>query len=135
MRAFPLVLLALTAAMLTGTALAQSAGGTPPREDRFVHHVFFWLKNPDSSADKAKLIAGLRGLTAIDTIRRWQIGEPAATRRGVIDSSYSVSWTLMFDSAADQQAYQVDPIHLNFVEENAALWERVTVYDTEPAAD
>lgn len=135
MRALPIALLALAFVILPAAALAQSADATAPREERFVHHVFFWLKNPNSAADKAKLIAALHKLAAVDTIRRWQIGEPAATRRDVIDSSYSVSWTLMFDNAADQQAYQADPIHLAFVEENAALWERVVVYDTEPVGN
>lgn len=128
MRRLPLAMLALAAALVPAAALAQA---TPaPREGRFIHHVFFWLKNPDSSQDKAKLIAALNKLSAVETIRRFQIGAPAGTSRDVIDSSYSVSWTLFFDSATDQQSYQVDPIHLKFVEENAALWERVVVYDT-----
>ncbi|WP_033919431.1 Dabb family protein [Sphingomonas sp. 37zxx] len=120
--------------VLSSLFVAAPARAQTPREARFVHHVFFWLKNPDSAADRAKLIAALEKLAAVQTIRRYQIGQPAPTRRDVIDSSYSVSWTLFFDNKAEQDAYQVDPIHLKFVEDNAALWERVMVYDTEPVA-
>jgi hypothetical protein len=49
----------------------------------------------------------------------------------VIDRSYAVSWVLTFDDKADQDAYQVDPIHLRFVDECSPLWERVVVYDSE----
>ncbi|GAA0726221.1 Dabb family protein [Sphingomonas japonica] len=135
MRPIHAALLALAAATLPVAALAQSKTDTARRDARFIHHVFFWLKNSDSAADKARLVAALEKLSAVDTIRSYQIGEPAGTDRDVIDGSYSVSWTLTFDSAADQQAYQVDPIHLQFVEEHSALWQRVQVYDTVPVAE
>lgn len=96
----------------------------------FIHHVFFWLKDPASEADKAALIAGLEKLSKVTTIRQFHIGGPAATSRGVIDNSYSISWMLIFDNAADQDSYQVDPIHLKFVEECSSLWSKVVVYDS-----
>ena len=93
----------------------------------FVHHVFFWLNNP---GDRPALVAGLQKLSKVKTIRQFHIGVPAATSRGVIDNTYSVSWMLLFDNAADQDSYQVDPIHLEFVKECSALWNKVVVYDT-----
>jgi len=66
----------------------------------------------------------------VKTIRRFHIGKPAGTSREVIDASYSASWCLTFDSAADQDSYQVDPIHLKFVEECKNLWKKVVVYDS-----
>jgi hypothetical protein len=96
----------------------------------FIHHVFFWLHNPNSETDKKNLIEGLQKLSKVNTIKSFHIGMPAATRRDVIDSSYSVSWLLFFDNAADQDSYQTDPIHLNFVKECKHLWQKVTVYDT-----
>jgi hypothetical protein len=95
----------------------------------FIHHVFFWLKDPSSQQSKEQLIAGLQKLSAVTTIQSFHIGKPASTNRGVIDTTYSVSWLLTFDSAADQDSYQVDPIHLDFVKECAHLWEKVVVYD------
>jgi hypothetical protein len=95
----------------------------------FVHTVFFWLKNPDNTAEQAQLETGLRSLTAIDAIKTAYIGQPAATNRGVIDTSYSFSITFIFDNKEDQDVYQVHPIHLAFVDSCKHLWEKVIVYD------
>lgn len=96
----------------------------------FIHHVFFWLKEPHNESSQQQLVEGLQKLAAVTTIRSFHIGKPAATDRSVIDTSYAISWLISFDSAADQDSYQSDPIHLNFVKECAHLWEKVVVYDT-----
>ena len=95
----------------------------------FVHTVFFWLKNPDSAADKAQLQAGLHTLSKIDEIKTAYIGQPASTNRGVIDTTYNLSLTFIFDNKADQDIYQTHPTHLAFVATCEHLWERVVVYD------
>jgi hypothetical protein len=95
----------------------------------FIHHVFFWLVNPKSTEDREQLIAGLRKLSKVSTIKRFHIGRPAGTLRDVIDTSYGISWCIFFSNAPDQQSYQIDPIHLRFVDECSHLWSRVTVYD------
>jgi hypothetical protein len=97
----------------------------------FIHHVYFWLKNPESATDLDQLKKGLQGLTGIDTIGMYQIGTPAATSRDVIDRSYSVSWMLMFDNLEDEEVYQHHPLHKKFVEECSHLWTKVIVYDSE----
>jgi hypothetical protein len=113
----------LAAAGLAGPAAAQAPAP-------LVHHVLFWLKHPDSSADRDALIAGIRSLAAIDTVRGVHVGVPADTlARGVVDGSWSVSEILYFDDAAGQDAYQVDPLHTAFVEQHEHLWEKVVVYD------
>lgn len=96
----------------------------------FIHHVYFWLKTPDSAEDLAKLLEGLEKLSEVKTIRSLHIGKPANTRREVIDSSYAVSWMLTFKTVADQDSYQVDPIHLDFVKNYSHLWSKVVVYDS-----
>ena len=110
-------------------AAAVNAAGTEKR--LFIHHVYFWLKNHDSKEDKNKLIAGLKKLSAVKTIKSFHLGEPAATNRDVIDRSYNISWCLFFNDKADQDSYQTDPIHLNFVKECSDLWAKVIVYDAE----
>jgi Stress responsive A/B Barrel Domain len=99
-------------------------------KNMFVHHVYFWLKNPQSKDDKAKLVAGLEKLSRVKTIDMFHIGQPAGTNREVIDSSYAVSWLLVFKDKASQDSYQVDPIHLKFIEECSSLWQKVVVYDS-----
>ena len=101
-----------------------------PGTDGFIHHVFFWLKNPESKDDRNKLIDGLKKLTKVKTIKTFHIGQPAGTNRDVIDTSYSISWLLTFASSQEQDSYQLDPIHLQFVDECKELWSKVVVYDT-----
>ncbi|HJS53516.1 MAG TPA: Dabb family protein [Chitinophagaceae bacterium] len=100
------------------------------KKGMFIHHVYFWLKNPGNKEDKAKLVEGLRKLSKVKTIKNFYIGQPAATQRDVIDSSYDISWLLFFDNAADQDSYQSDPVHLKFVEECSSLWQKVVVFDS-----
>ena len=120
------------AAAITGLiSLPVSTLQAAPEKKVFIHHVYFWLKNHDSSADKDKLVAGLRKLSSVKTIKSFHIGAPAATRRDVIDSSYDISWCLFFENKANQDSYQTDPIHLNFVKECSDLWTKVIVYDAE----
>ncbi len=99
-------------------------------ENVFIHHVYFWLKNSGNDADRDQLVEGLMKLSKATTIRQFYIGKPADTSRGVIDSSYAVSWMLIFDNDADQATYQTDPIHLKFIEECSHLWSKVVVYDS-----
>ena len=114
------------------TVAAANAGATPAVNNfpRLVHHVFFWLKKPDSKEDLAKLLAGLRTLAKIETVRGVHFGVPASTeKRDVVDNSYSASEILFFDDAAGQKVYQDHPIHKQFVADCSHLWERVVVYD------
>ncbi|PCD04825.1 hypothetical protein COC42_09430 [Sphingomonas spermidinifaciens] len=125
----------LGAGMLVAATLlpAQAQQTTAAAERRFLHHVFFTLKRPGNAEDRAKLIAALQKLAATPTIRSYQIGQHAGTTRDVVQRGYDLSWTVAFDSPADQEAYQDHPIHLDFVRDNAALWSKVVVYDTVPA--
>lgn len=92
--------------------------------------MFFWLKNPDSKEDLAKLLAGLRTLGGVESVRGLHIGVPASTeKRAVVDASYSASELLFFDDVAGQNAYQEHPIHKQFIADCAHLWDRVIVYD------
>lgn len=113
-----------------GTFTVQSAEAAS-KKGGFIHHVYFWLKNPENVDDRNKLVQGLRKLSKVSTIQEWHIGKPAETNREVIDRSYSISWMLIFKNKADQDKYQVDPIHLDFVEQCSPLWQKVVVYDTE----
>jgi len=118
------------AAMAGSLILAANNPQQDEMKNIFVHHVYFWLKNTGNKEDTDKLVAGLRKLSAVKTIKQFHIGKPADTNRDVIDHSYAVSWLAFFDNGADQGSYQTDPIHLKFVEECSALWQRVVVYDS-----
>ena len=120
--------LATVAANLTifaGTKAEPMSAAQP-----FIHHVYFWLKNPGSKEDLEALLEGLRKLSKIDYIKMFHIGKPADTHRDVIERSYSISWMLHFSNPADQESYQTDPIHLKFIEDYSSLWQKVVVYDS-----
>lgn len=95
----------------------------------FVHTVFFWLGRPESQDDRNALRAGLESLKGVKEISAAYIGSPAETRRPVIDHTYDFSLTFVFADQAAHDAYQVHPVHLEFVAECRHLWERVQVYD------
>jgi hypothetical protein len=97
---------------------------------QFIHHVYFWLETPDSAQDHAALLEGLQDLSAVPTIHQFHIGVPAATNRGVIDTSYAFSWLAVFLTPEDQDIYQSHPIHLHFVDSCKHLWKKVVVYDS-----
>lgn len=123
---------------LTNTSLAAAAVTLPvvpdnldkPKKDIFIHHVYFWLKNPGNEADRAKLVEGLEALSAVPTIKMCHIGTPATTNRGVIERGYAISWLCFFKNMEEEEIYQKHPIHLNFVEKYSHLWEKVIVYDS-----
>ena len=121
---------ALSLSGLMGFAQKASAGEVKLK-DALIHHVFFWLKEPKNSAHKQQLITALNELRKVKTIKLSHVGVPASTEnRDVVDHSYSVSYMVMFDNQAEQAAYQIDPIHLKFVEDCQHLWGKVVVYDS-----
>ncbi len=95
------------------------------------HHVFFWLKNPSSKEDFAKLIEGISTLQKIETLQEFKLGTPAkTTKRDVIDNSYAISLYTRFNDIAGHDVYQEHPIHKKFIEGYSHLWSKVQVYDS-----
>jgi stress responsive alpha/beta barrel protein len=96
----------------------------------FVHAVYFWLRDDLSAADRATFEAGVRSLTSIEQVAHGWIGVPADTDRPVIDRSYSYAEVLVFKDRAAHDAYQVHPIHTQFVERCKTFWTKVLIYDS-----
>lgn len=114
-------------AVSSAAAVAAEAPGAPT----LIHHVFFWLKNTGSKADRDQLIAGLNTLRGIPVIQQLHVGVPASTeKRDVVDNSYDVSELMVFRSVEDQKTYQDHPLHLTFVKDCGHLWAKVVVYDS-----
>lgn len=118
------------AALTVGTVAAKAA--TSPRQQRppLVHHVFFWLKNPSSTADRDKLVEGVKTLAKIETVKELHVGILASTeKRDVVDTSWAVSELMFFNDVQAQSTYQQHPVHLEFIKNYGHLWEKVIVYD------
>jgi hypothetical protein len=122
--------IATTAALATGAAASALPLTIMENKYPLVHHVFFWLKNPTSIEDRDKLVAGVKTLSKIETIRELRVGVVASTeKRDVVDNSWAVSELMFFSDLAGQATYQTHPIHLEFIKNCSHLWEKVIVYD------
>lgn len=131
---FKVILRTILLVLLAMLCIAPVKSQTPQHQRMFgtlVHHVFFWLEEPDNPRTRAQFESAIENLLQVETIRRSHFGVPAATEdREVVDHTYTYSLILFFESKEDQDAYQAHPIHLKFVEENRHLWKKVRVYDS-----
>jgi hypothetical protein len=121
-----------TAALAAGTIAASAMPLTVQEKEEWpvIHHVFFWLKNPSSTEDRDKLVAGVKTLSKIETVRKLRVGVVASTeKRDVVDNSWAVSELMFFSDLAGQATYQTHPVHLEFIKNCSHLWEKVIVYD------
>jgi hypothetical protein len=108
----------------------QNPVSTPAEANPFIHHVYFYLNNPESIEDRDKLVEGLNKLAEVETIQASYIGFPASTDREVIVKDYQVSWLCFFKNLEEEEMYQKDSIHLKFVEDYSHLWKTVRVHDS-----
>lgn len=100
-----------------------------PIKDTFIHHVFFWLKEPENPEARKQFELGLQNLIRVPQIQSYHIGTPVESPREVVDDSFTYSYMAFFKSNEDQNIYQTHPIHLKFIEDCQHLWEKVIVYD------
>jgi hypothetical protein len=97
-----------------------------------VHTVYFWLKPELTPAQRAAFRSGVETLANIKAVEKTYIGKPAATgKRPIIDDSYDIGLTVICQDIAAEKAYQIDPIHLAFVANFKAFWNRVQIYDAD----
>jgi len=98
--------------------------------NKFVHHVFFWLKEPNNKQHIENFQKALHELVKINSIQSYHLGKPADTRREVIDSSYHYSLLTIFSDQEAHDHYQIDPIHDVFRQVAGDLCAKVIVYDS-----
>ncbi|MBW6500703.1 MAG: Dabb family protein [Bacteroidales bacterium] len=116
------------AGLLTASCSGAASGSC--LEGKFIHHVFFWMKEPVTQQARDKFEKALKDLVTVETIVDHHLGVPAPTDRGVIDNTYAYSLLTTFRNKADQDIYQTHPTHLKFIDDCQDLWERVVVYDS-----
>ena len=120
----------LAAVLALGSTGRARAGALKEKEGNFLHVVFFWLVD-DAKETREKFLEELRKfIDNVDLIKTRHIGTPAGTDREVIDSSWSYSLILSFESRKEQDLYQEHQLHKDFIENASALWKKVQVYDS-----
>ena len=108
---------------------AQAIAKEAPMKNIFVHHVFFWLKDPKDEEAREQFEKGLQELIRVPQIQSYHIGTPVESPREVVDDSFTYSYMVFFKNKEDQNVYQTHPIHLKFIEDCQHLWQKVIVYD------
>lgn len=98
--------------------------------NKFVHVVNFYLKPGLSAAEIRKFEEGVSTLEKIETLIMFNVGKPADTDRPVIDKSYSYCLLTVFNDEAGHDIYQEHPVHLAFIENCNALWDKVVIFDS-----
>ncbi len=98
----------------------------------FSHIVIFWT-DPANLNAADELVAGAeKYLRSIPGALHFHVGKMATSHRPVVDQSYQVALNLVFPDKASQDAYQVHPQHLEFVEKVfKRVCKKVVVYDFE----
>lgn len=103
-----------------------------PVKGNFVHAVYFWLNNPENETERNAFEASLnKFVNASEFITAYHIGKPAATRRDIVDHTYTYSLVVTFENKAMHDAYQIEAAHDVFREEATPLLKKVQIYDSE----
>src|SRR5262245_38815593 len=113
-------------AFLKQSSMAMTAGAFKPlqgsaSEAPFVHHVLCWLKDKENKDAYAGVLAALKRLRTIDTVRFLHVGTPSisdiAFEARATDATYTFSYLALFDSKEDKENYLRHPLHLKFFED------------------
>ena len=82
-----------------------------------IHTVYFWLNDSVSQQEKLEFEQALRDLSKVPSIHKYYWGKPAKTaERPVTDQSYDYAINVFFSSTEQEAKYQIDPLHLKFVD-------------------
>jgi hypothetical protein len=99
---------------------------------RFSHIVIFWT-DPAQPNAADELVAGAhKYLKNIPGLQQFHIGRMVGSERPVVDQTYQVALNTVFADKQAQDAYQVHPQHLEFVEKVfKRVCRKVVIYDFE----
>lgn len=96
------------------------------------HNVYFYLNENVTEQEKNEFEEGIRKITAIESIHKFELGVPASTaERDVTDHSYAYAIFSWFTSLEDYKTYDEHPVHLEFIDSFNHLWADVKVFDSE----
>jgi len=98
---------------------------------RVAHNVFFKLADSAPERVEALVAACRTHLNVQPGIAFFAAGHLCADlTRPVNDLDWDVALHLVFVDRAAHDAYQTDPTHQRFIDENKATWAKVRVFDS-----
>ena len=94
------------------------------------HVVIFWT-DPAQPAAADELVAGAeKYLRHLPGVLHFHVGKMVPSPRPVVDQSYQVALNIMFTDKKAEEAYQLHPSHIEFVEKVfKPRCKKVTIYD------
>ena len=94
-------------------------------------HVVIFFTKPELPTAADELIAGCATyLQDIPGVVHYHVGRMVPSHRPVVDQSYQVALNLVFPDKAAEEAYQIHPRHVEFVENVfKRVCERAVIYD------
>lgn len=94
------------------------------------HVVIFWT-HPENPVAASQLLAGIEQyLRPIPGTLFFHCGHMSPSHRPVVEQSYQIALNIIFPSKESEKAYQVHPLHLEFLEKVfKPLCLKATVYD------
>lgn len=98
---------------------------------KFVHAVFFTLKENTPEAEIDSLIADADQLLAkIPSVRKIDSGRrDTRMDRDVNDKDFTVGLVVYFDDKEGHDVYSAHPLHQQYIEKHKAYWAGVKVFD------
>jgi len=122
----------LTLILISITTYSQQDKKMKNLNPAFVHTVYFWLNNPDSKDDQKKFEKAIGKFMKKSKYSDTRyVGKPPKATRDVVDDSFTYALIVSFKSAKDQEKYQKEKAHLEFIEDAQSLWNKVIVYDSQ----
>lgn len=129
---FIIASLALAGCTTSDMHAEQSVAEVQPM---LTHSVFFDLKNDDATSIQALVDGCYKYLAPHDGVTYFAAGaRHTEYQREVNDLDFDVALTIVFESTAAQDAYQVTEPHLQFIEEFNENWQSVRVFDSRAPA-
>jgi Stress responsive A/B Barrel Domain len=96
----------------------------------FSHVVIFWTDPAQPNAADELIAGAVKYLKPVPGVTQFHIGKMVGSDRPVVEQSYQVALNTVFADKAAQDAYQVHPLHLDFIAHCVKpLVKKVTVYD------
>ena len=115
--------------ILCGCAHHHSIDQADPK---IVHVVLIWLKEPGNKNHINEVIQTTYNLKSITEVQELRVGKSVLSERPIVDDSFDVGITMLFNCKEELEAYLVHPIHKQAVEAVLRpLAKKILVYDIE----
>jgi len=117
-------------AIIFAVISCASSGEKELSDDKVVHVVLLWLKEPGNNQHIQKIIDTSYKLHEIPELIKLRVGKSIPSDRKIVDDSFDVGLYMTFNNEEDMQLYLDHPKHKEIVKSVLKpLVSRILVYD------